>query len=126
MEPVAAVAAVLSSPKMIHSLASPRLVRERQTMSAMIRIFCRDRHRAASGVCAECQQFMDYADVRLERCRYGTEKPVCAKCPVHCYQRARREQVRAIMRHAEPRMLREHPLMSLRHWLDGLRKAPSV
>jgi hypothetical protein len=28
------------------------------------------------------------------------------------------------MRYAGPRMLLEHPLMSLRHWLDGFRQAP--
>ena len=36
---------------------------------------------------------LDYAAIRLERCRFGMEKPVCAKCPVHCYQPARREQI---------------------------------
>jgi hypothetical protein len=62
----------------------------------------------------------------LERCRFGLNKPACAKCPVHCYQRVRREQVRIIMRYAGPRMLWEQPLMGLRHWLDDFRKAPSI
>ena len=95
-------------------------------MTAMVRIYCRDQHHPAGGLCAGCQQFLDYANVRLERCRFGLEKPTCAKCPVHCYQRERREQVRVIMRYAGPRMLWEHPLMSLRHWLDSFRKAPST
>jgi len=34
--------------------------------------------------------------------------------------------VRIIMRYAGPRMLWRHPVLSVRHWLDGLRKAPSV
>ncbi len=95
-------------------------------MTAMVRIYCRDQHHPTGGLCAGCQQFLDYANVRLERCRFGLEKPTCAKCPVHCYQRERREQVRVIMRYAGPRMLWEHPLMSLRHWLDSFRKAPST
>jgi hypothetical protein len=122
----AAPAASLSAPKIKNNLASARLTREWRTMTAMVRIFCRDRHHTASGLCAECQQFLDYASVRLERCRFGPEKPTCAKCPVHCYQRERREQVRVIMRYAGPRMLWERPLMTLRHWLDGIRKAPSA
>ena len=28
-----------------------------------------------------------------------------AKCPVHCYQRDRREQAREVMRYAGPRMV---------------------
>ena len=64
--------------------------------------------------------------VRLERCRFGPEKPTCANCPVHCYQATRCEQVKAVMRYAGPRMMWEHPIMSLRHWLDGFRKAPEA
>jgi hypothetical protein len=109
-----------------NDLAAERLAREWETMITMVRIYCRDHHLSSAGLCAECEQFLAYANLRLERCRFGPEKPTCAKCPVHCYQRERREQVRAIMRYAGPRMLWEHPLMSLRHWLDGLRKSPQI
>jgi hypothetical protein len=108
-----------------NNLAQTRLAREWRTMKAMVEIYCRDRHHA-NGLCAECEQFLDYANVRLERCHFGVEKPVCAKCPVHCYQRERREQVRTIMIYAGPRMLWRHPVLSVRHWLDGLQKAPPV
>lgn len=101
-----------------------RLAREWRTMEAMVHIYCRDHHHPPNNtLCGECQSFLDYASVRLDRCRFGVEKPTCAKCPVHCYQRSRRDQVKTIMRYAGPRMLWEHPLMSLRHWLDGFREA---
>jgi hypothetical protein len=106
--------------------ADKRLAREWKTIEAMIRCYCRDRHNADSGLCAECRQLFDYAGMRLERCRFGTEKPTCANCPVHCYQRARREQVKVVMRYAGPRMLWRHPILSLYHWLDGFRKAPAL
>ena len=103
-----------------------RLAREWWTMTAMVKIFCHGHHRPADEVCVECRQFLDYAETRLERCHFGEEKPTCAKCPVHCYQRERREQVRTIMIYAGPRMLWRHPVLSLRHWLDGFRNAPPV
>jgi len=106
--------------------ADKRLAREWQTFAAMIVCYCRDHHATRDALCPECQGLLDYATVRLERCRFGFEKPVCAKCPVHCYQPARREQVRAVMRYAGPRMLWQHPILSLRHWLDGFRKAPAL
>ena len=106
--------------------ADKRLGREWRTMAAMISCYCRDHHAAKAALCPECQGLLDYAGVRLERCRFGPEKPVCAKCPVHCYQRARREQVKAVMRYAGPRMLWQHPILSLRHWFDGFRKAPAL
>ena len=108
------------------SFAGKRLAREWRTIAAMVGCYCRDHHAADQGLCPECQSLLDYAHVRLERCRFGLEKPVCVKCPVHCYQPARREQVRAVMRYAGPRMMWRHPILSLRHWFDGFRKAPAV
>jgi Nitrous oxide-stimulated promoter len=106
--------------------AGKRLAREWQTITAMVSCYCRDKHAPMDMPCAECQGLLDYAAIRLERCRFGLEKPVCAKCPVHCYQRARREQVRTVMRYAGPRMLWRHPILSLRHLLDGFRRAPAL
>ena len=107
-------------------LARKRLARERQTIAAMINCYCRDHHTTRATLCSECQGLLDYATLRLERCRFGVEKPVCVKCPVHCYQPARREQVRAVMRYAGPRMLWQHPILSLRHWLDSFHPAPGL
>ncbi len=100
------------------------LAREGQTIAAMIGCYCEGHHHVNTALCPECRQLLDYAALRLERCRFGAEKPVCAKCPVHCYQRVRREQVKEVMRYAGPRMLWQHPILSLCHWLDGFRKAP--
>ena len=86
----------------------------------MVRIYCRDHH--DGGLCPECKGLLDYASVRLDRCRFGADKPTCAKCPVHCYQKNRREQVKVVMRYAGPRMLWEHPILCLWHWVDGMRK----
>ncbi len=97
-----------------------RLAREWKTMAAMIRIYCRAHHNVSC--CHECEGLLAYAHQRLERCRFGSEKPTCANCPVHCYQRSRREQVKSVMRYAGPRMLWQHPVLSLFHWLDGFRK----
>src|SRR5580765_6614054 len=104
--------------------ANPRLAREFKTIKAMVHIYCRDHH--GQDLCDECKGLMDYAGLRLDRCRFGAEKPTCARCPVHCYQRNRREQVKVVMRYAGTRMLWEHPLLSLRHWLDGFRPTPAT
>ncbi len=103
-----------------HRFSAPRLAREWRTIDAMIALYCRHLHGASGTLCVECRDLLDYARLRLERCRFGAEKPTCAKCPVHCYQRDRREQIKAVMRFAGPRMLCAHPILSLRHWLDSL------
>jgi hypothetical protein len=103
-----------------------RLAREWKTMEAIIGCYCRDQHHTSGELCPECQSLQDYAAVRLERCRFGAEKPTCAKCPVQCYQKVRREQVKVVMRYAGPRMLWQHPILSLIHWLDSYRQAPEI
>jgi len=100
-----------------------RLAREYATLRKMVAIYCHDHHvGAADCPCSECRRFLDYAGQRLERCPYGQGKPTCASCPIHCYKRRQRNQARAIMRYAGPRMLLRHPWVALRHSLDKLRR----
>ena len=100
-----------------------RLAREHRTLRCMAQIYCADHHDAGGEpLCTECTQFLDYAGRRLEKCPYGKGKPVCARCPIHCYKRAEREQARAIMRYAGPRMMLRHPWLSLTHLFDKLRR----
>jgi hypothetical protein len=103
-----------------------RVRRERQTVVSMIRIYCRDRHPTRGVLGDDCAQLQAYALVRLDHCLFGADKPTCAHCPVHCYKPERREQIRAVMRYAGPRMLWRHPLLALRHLLAGRRKPPPV
>jgi len=101
-----------------------RLARELLTMSKMVRIYCSDHHHGSRDIpCEACREFLDYAELRLQKCPYGEDKPTCANCPVHCYKPARKVQARDIMRYAGPRMLLRHPLLAIAHTLDGFRKA---
>jgi hypothetical protein len=100
------------------------LAREWLTMTKMVGIYCADHHGTVSeALCDECREFLDYAEVRLQKCPYGDDKPTCSNCPVHCYKPAQRAQAKAIMRYAGPRMLLRHPLLAIAHKLDGFRKA---
>lgn len=97
-----------------------RLARERHTMAMMVEIYCHARHdHPSSALCADCQEFLDYADLRLEKCPYGEDKPTCANCPIHCYKPGPRARARMIMRYSGPRMLLRHPYLAIAHKLDG-------
>ena len=98
-----------------------RMGREKQTILAMIEIYCRGHHSAADGLCAECRELSNYAQCRLEKCPFGAEKPTCAKCPIHCYRPAMRTRVTEVMRYSGPRMLLRHPLLAVLHQIDSLR-----
>lgn len=104
-----------------------RMTREARTIEAMIRIYCRGQHGTRAGLCPECTSLQEYAGLRLEKCPYQEEKTTCAKCPVHCYKQTMREQIRAVMRYAGPRMLWRHPVLALLHLLvDSRREATAT
>jgi hypothetical protein len=116
----------MDDPSAPGSVAPKRLTREERTIVAMVALYCRDQHgaevrRDADGACAECAELLAYARLRLVRCRYGADKPTCAKCPTHCYKPAMRERVREVMRYSGPRMLKSHPVLALAHLVDGRR-----
>lgn len=103
-----------------------RLERERKTVAAMISLYCRAHHAPTDEFCPVCLELEAYTRLRLEKCPYGETKPTCANCPIHCYQPHRREEIRRVMAFSGPRMLFKHPVLAVRHMLDGYRKAPPL
>lgn len=99
-----------------------RLSREKKTISKMIKIYCSDNHFRDMGLCADCTRLQEYAHKKIDLCRFGRRKPVCSKCPLHCYNEDMRDRVRAVMRYSGPRMIFRHPLHALFHLLYSKRK----
>ncbi len=48
-------------------------------------------------LCRDCDDLLDYARVRLEKCPYDP-KPKCKECPTHCYKPEYRQRIREVMR----------------------------
>jgi hypothetical protein len=100
-----------------------RITREKNTIEAMIRIYCHDQHKTSDELlCSECRELLDYAKRRLDRCPFHGDKTTCAKCKIHCYQPVIKEKIRDVMRYSGSRMIRRHPFLALLHFIDGLRK----
>jgi hypothetical protein len=99
---------------------------EKEVAAAMIRIYCRAQHRSYGehSFCPECTILLEYVCERVLNCPYGTEKPTCEQCTVHCYAPEMREKIRKVMRYAGPRMLWRHPIMAIRH-MRRVQKATS-
>lgn len=103
-----------------------RLGSEYKTIKAMVNIYCRAHHQhsANSVPCAQCLEFLAYANEKLDRCPYGEKKPTCNRCPIHCYKQEQRQHAKQIMRYAGPRMLLYHPVLAIRHLLAEKRPVP--
>jgi predicted amidophosphoribosyltransferase len=85
-----------------------RIEREKRTVRHMIKLWCRHQH-GGEGLCGECRELLEYAEARLNRCKFGEDKTKCHKCPVHCYRKDMRERIREVMRYSGPRMILHHP-----------------
>ncbi len=106
---------------------TPRIRREKKTISVMLQLFCNDNHNTPHGsMCEDCKVLLHYASRRIDRCPYQVDKPTCVNCPVHCYKRVRREEMRKVMRYSGPKMIRRHPLLAIMHIIDGFRKAEDI
>ena len=102
---------------------SSRLEREKNTVQIMLRLYCKDHHISVGGLCPECQELSNYATDRLTHCKFGESKPTCGKCTVHCYKPEMLKRIIEIMRYSGPKMLFVHPIVAIRHLMDGRKKA---
>ena len=78
-------------------------------------------NKEGSILCADCLQLLDYALKCLDKCPYKEKKPACSTCPIHCYNKKYREQIRMIMRYSGPRMIYHKPSVALRHFIKKIK-----
>lgn len=100
--------------------------REKLIVSQMIGLYCRKKHKTASGLCCECSELDDYAKTRSEKCPFMETKTFCSNCRVHCYKPEMREKIRAVMRFSGPRMIFYHPILAVRHLIESKKEKKSL
>ena len=93
-----------------------RIEEEKSVVEQMIRLYCR-RKEGNRSLCPSCQELLEYAQGRLDSCRYGDAKPTCKVCPIHCYRPEMKERIRAVTRWSGPRMILYHPVDAIKHML---------
>ena len=96
-----------------------RINREKNTIRAMVQIYCRHHHKSKKILCDECSKLEAYAFTKLSKCNFGSEKPVCNKCTIHCYHKDYREKIKQVMRFSGPKMLIKNPILAIWHFIDA-------
>ena len=104
------------------SVKGKRIRRERKTIESMINIYCKANHKPKIIPCNKCTNLIDYTYNRLKNCPFKGNKPICAKCTIHCYKEPERSIIKKIMRFSGPRMLLNHPILAIYHIIDGLKR----
>lgn len=103
----------------MQSVVEEKLIREKETVSKMISIYCKKKHGTKQGLCPECAALQKYAKMRSDKCPFMETKTFCSNCKVHCYKPDMREKIRDVMRFSGPRMLFVHPVMAIRHVIES-------
>lgn len=90
---------------------------EKDVITQMIAIYCKGQHHALKDkrLCENCQRLVEYVIKKSDCCPFMAEKTFCSNCKVHCYAPEQREQIRAVMRYAAPRMMLHRPIMAMYH-----------
>jgi len=93
---------------------------EKRTVGVMIEMYCSTHHNSgSSNLCKDCTILLDYALTRIDNCTFGIDKPSCEKCPVHCYKKEPRDDIKRIMSYSGPRMLFRHPILTVKHLIKN-------
>jgi hypothetical protein len=100
----------------------PRITREKKTIEHMVHLYCKKNHKTHGELCSDCNEFLEYAKLRLDKCPFQENKSTCGKCLVHCYKPDMKAKAKIIMRYSGPRLLLYHPSEALHHIWDGRKK----
>ena len=83
----------------------------------MVMLYCQKKEKNQS-LCSSCEELIQYACMRLDKCIFGLSKPACRKCKIHCYKPSMRERIKSVMRFSGPRMFMYAPWTTIHHWMD--------
>ena len=103
-------------PKIFQKL-DPKKNKDIRVLADFISIFCRENHRTEAKnaftvkddrlcrtlgnkklqLCPDCYKLLNHGIAKLLLCPYDP-KPMCKKCPTHCYAPGYREKVREVMK----------------------------
>lgn len=105
---------------------------EKKTVSFMIQLYCKKKHgqkkalKSPDFMCEECKSLLEYVNQRIDHCPFMATKTFCSNCPVHCYKKDRREQIKKVMRFSGSMMLFYHPVKAIRHVASTIKEKKTL
>lgn len=103
------------------SFVNKKKQKELDIVQKMIEIYCKENHQSNEKLCEECQEMLDYAKQRIERCPFTETKTFCASCKVHCYRADMKAKIKEVMKFSGPRLIFFYPGEVFLHAIDTIR-----
>lgn len=122
-------------PKLFDRLNSKK-ERDIRILSDFVSIFCRENHQEMAKetflirderlrrtlnhdslqLCHDCSKLLNHGIAKLLLCPYDP-KPMCKKCPTHCYATGYRERIQEVMRFSGLYLIKHGRLDLMAHYL---------
>ena len=90
--------------------------KEKELLTRMISIY-------EKGHQQDLSELKEYAFKRIDCCPRKEEKTFCSSCPIHCYQKKYRDQIKEVMKYSGKRMLFKHPFITIKHLINTIKYA---
>ena len=122
-------------PKLFERFNSKK-IKDARVLADFVGVFCRENHRSepkslfpnedeamrqVAGdrpllLCPDCRKLLYHGVAKRLQCPYDP-KPMCKKCPEHCYAPGYRSRMREVMRYSGTYLIRHGRLDLLLHYL---------
>ena len=90
--------------------------REKLIVKEMIEIYCKKKHKSKA-LCPSCTSLLNYSISKIDNCPKMETKTFCSKCSIHCYSKARSNEIKNVMTTSIFRMLFKHPVLVIKHFV---------
>lgn len=95
--------------------------KEKETIRKTFGVYCRANHNTEGDkLCPKCTALLTTVFTKIARCPYGMSKPICEKCETPCFGEAATKSFLEVMQSSQRKMLLSHPIMTVKHKLQGL------
>ena len=98
-----------------------KIEEERKVVELMIKLYCEKKHKNKE-LCNDCNELLEYVNLRLNKCPFGDQKTFCSNCKIHCYKPIMRDKIKEVMRFSGPRMLFYHPIIAIKHLKETIKE----
>ncbi|MFX0547729.1 nitrous oxide-stimulated promoter family protein [Hathewaya histolytica] len=105
-------------------MKTTRINKQKKVIKIMVEFYCKKKHNTMGELCDQCEELLEYAYLRLGKCRYGNNKPNCDSCKTHCYKKEMKDRMTEVMKYSGSRMLLHNPKIVIAHFIDGFKYKP--
>ena len=95
--------------------------KEKENIRKSFGKYCNENHGTSDEkLCPKCTALLTTVMLKIQRCPYGINKPVCDNCETPCFGEEATNNFREIMKSSRKKMLLSHPLMTIKHKIASL------